>query len=203
MKHRRIIISILVLAVSTLSSPVFAEEVNINAYGRASTTSVKVRTEIKAEVETRRASTTERREERREEMKTNLEERKASSTARRVEFQQGIAKRKAEHVAQVLAATVERLEKITVRLESRIAKVKAAGGVTTESEGFVAEAKTHLSLARSSIALFVSLDLTDEKARDNFEKVRAVATETKSHIREAHRSLMMAVRSLKGASDEE
>ncbi|MEK9171626.1 MAG: hypothetical protein AAB782_00090 [Patescibacteria group bacterium] len=156
-----------------LALPVFAEEGNINAG--------------------RRASTTERREDRME----NREERKASSTERRVEMQRGLAKRKAEHTARVLTATVERLERIIVRLESRIAKVRGNGGAVAETEAFVAEAKNHLSLAKSSIALFVSLDLTGQKAQENFERVRTLAAEVKGHIREAHTSLMKAIRSLK------
>lgn len=155
--------------------PVFAEERGLDNRGRASTTPVRVRAEVRAEIEARQASTTER----------------------RVEMQRNLVKRKAEHTARVFTATVERLEKIIVRLESRIAKVKALGGVTTESESFVAEAKNHLSLAKLSLAAFSSIDLSGDKARDNFERVRAVATEVKGHIREAHTSLMKAIRSLK------
>jgi len=135
-----------------------------------------------------------------EERRASSTERKASSTERRIEFQQGIAKRKADHTARVLTATVERLGKIATRLESRIAKVDAAGGTTTDAKIFVAEARNHLALATSSIALFASLDLIGDKAQENFEKVRTLAKEIKGHIREAHRSLKNAVRVLKGVS---
>lgn len=156
--------------------PVLAEEGDFNNRGRASTTQVKTRVE---------------------EIKNNIEQRKASPTERRVEMQRGLAKRKAEHTARVLTATVERLERIIVRLESRIAKVRGNGGAVAETEAFVAEAKNHLSLAKSSIALFASVDLTGQKAQENFERVRTLAAEVKGHIREAHASLMKAIRSLK------
>ncbi|GEM_PF-6759183 len=122
---------------------------------------------------------------------------------RRIEVQQNLAKRKAEHTARVLTATVGRLGKIADRLDSRIAKVDAAGGTTTDAKMFVAEAREHLSLATSSIATFASLNLTGDKVKENFEKVRTLATEVKGHIREAHRSLKNAVRALKGISTDD
>lgn len=189
MKHR-IIVSALMLVV--LALPVFAHEVDAEISGTASATSTKVRAEVRTEIEVRKASSTERREERKE----NIEERKASSTERRIEMQKNLAKRKANHTARVLTATVGRLDKIIVRLESRIAKIDAAGGTTTEAKIFVAEAKNHLSLASTTIAGFVSLDLEGDKAQENFEKIRALASEAKGHIREAHRSLSKAVRTL-------
>lgn len=169
-------ISASLLLTLTMALPVFAEERGLDSRGRASTTPAGVRAG---------------------EVRNNIEERKASSTERRVEMQRGLAKKKAEHVARVLTATVERLEKIITRLESRIAKVKALGGVTAETESFVAEAKSHLSLAKLSIAALSSVDLSLDKARDNFERVRVAAAEAKGHIREAHTSLKKAIRSLK------
>ncbi len=174
-----------------VASPALAQDVRVNVSDRTTSTPVKVRVEVKEEmktnVEARRAS---------------MEERKASSTERRVEMQRSLAKKKADHTSRVLTATVERLEKIILRVESRIAKIKAQGGVTAESEAFVAEAKNHLTLAKANIVLFASLDLSGEKAQENFEKVRALASETKGHIREAHTSLKNAVRALGGVRAE-
>lgn len=152
-----------------------------------------VRANVKANIEARRASTTERIQE----MRANMMMRKASSTERRVEMQQGLAKRKAENVARVIKATIERLEKIILRIESRIAKVEAQGGDTSESKAFVAAAKVNLADAKLAVDAFASLDLTSDKASENFEKVRVAAAEAKEYIRSAHQNLMMAVRSLK------
>lgn len=132
------------------------------------------------------------------EIRDRVVERKASTTERRIEMQQGLAKRKAEHTARILSATVERLEKILARVESRIAKVESEGRVVSESKAFVVEAKAHLNEAKATIALFASLDLSGDKAQENFEAVREVAKDAKENIREAHRSLMNAIRSLKG-----
>lgn len=191
MKQRILSFTIAVLLVA-VATPTFAQGVRINLTGSASSTPVKVRAEARAEIDAKRASSTKRMGER----KVEAQVRQASSTAKRVEMQRGLAKRKAEHTARVLTATVERLEKIIVRLESRIEKVKANGGATAESEGFVAEAKEHLSLAKASIALFASVDLSGDKAQENFERVRLIAVEAKEHIREAHTSLMKALRAL-------
>ena len=129
-----------------------------------------------------------------------VETRKATSTEKRVEMQQGLAKRKAEHVGKVLMATIERLEKIVARVESRIEKLKAEGVDTTMSAGYAAEAKVHLDKARLALGAFSSLTLSFDKARENFGAVRDVAAEVKMHLKEAHTSLAKAVRSLKGSN---
>ncbi|MDZ4205917.1 MAG: hypothetical protein U1C12_01760 [Patescibacteria group bacterium] len=147
---------------------------------------------MRVEFEAKRAELDAKRESKRVE----AESRRASSTAKRVEFQQNIAKRKVEHTAKVILATIERLEKIIVRIESRIIKVKARGGVTSESEGFVAAAKVNLSDARIAVNAFASIDLSSDKAAENFERIRTAAAEAREHIRAAHQNLMMAIRSL-------
>ena len=147
---------------------------------------------MKLELETKRAEM----DARREAKKLEAESRRASSTLRRVEFQQEIAKRKVEHTARVILATIERLEKIIVRIESRIAKVKTRGGDTSESEGFVAAAKVNLIDAKAAVNAFATIDLSSEKAAENFERIRASAAEAREHVRAARENLMMAVRSL-------
>lgn len=211
MKHR-ITVSILILAVTIISSPVFAEDGNVNVSLRASTTPVKMRAEVKVEMEARRASTTERREEmkanmlerkasstdRRMDIKNNIEQRKASSTERRLEMQLSLAKRKIEHVRRVILATIERLERIITRIESRIDKIQERGGNTAEARGYVTLAKGNLVDARVAVDAFANLSLSGDSARENFETIRAAIAEAKEHIRVAHRNMMMAVRSLKG-----
>lgn len=219
MKHQRIITSVLTLALVALSSPVLAEEVNVGVSLRASTTPVRVRAEMQAELEARRASTTERLEDRKEdiderrenlaerrasttdrrmEVRNHIEQRKASSTERRVAMQMSLAKRKVSHVTKVILATIERLEKIIVRIESRIAKIQERGGNTAEAENFVVLTKENLADARIAVDVFANLDLSGSTAATNFETIRAAAAEAKEHIRAAHRNMMMAVRALKG-----
>lgn len=170
-----------------------------NAESRGDDVRAKFETK-RLELETKRADMDAKREVKRVEAETKRAEselRRASSTEKRIAFQQEAAKRQLENATRVILATIERLEKnLIVRIESRIAKVKAEGGVTSESEGFLATAKTHLSEARTVVGTFASIDLTSVKARENFEKVRAAAKEAREHIRTAHQALMMAVRSL-------
>ncbi|MEK7176968.1 MAG: hypothetical protein AAB719_01600 [Patescibacteria group bacterium] len=204
MKHRRIVVSGIVLALVFLSTPALAEEgANAGFSAGGSTTPLKVKAEMRANIEAKRASSTERREDTREKMlerkastTERIQERKASSTARRVEFQQNLAKRQVEHVTKVMLATIERLEKIIVRIESRIAKIEAEGGNTEEAEGFVADAKVNLTDAEASVNAFASIELTSDKAKENFEKVRNAAAEAREHIRMARENLMKAIRSL-------
>lgn len=175
---QKLITSLVLLAFVALTTPALAQEVNVKVRANSSGTPEKVRAEAKAEAQIRMAS----------------------STEKRVEIQQDIAKRKAEHSAKVMAATIERLENIIARIESRIEKVKAAGGNTAESERFVAEAKANLSEAKVSLEAFASVDLSADKARENFSRVRAVAAEVKIHLRAAHTSMMNAVRVLKSVN---
>ena len=171
-------------------SSVSAQEASLNV--SLDTRAIQVQAQMRAEIEARRVQA----DERRETLRVEAESRRASSTARRIEFQQDIAKRQVENTARVILATIGRLENIIVRLESRIAKIKARGGLTSESEGFVAAARANLSDARLAVDAFVSIDLSSERALENFQRIRAAAAEAREHIRAAHRNLMMAVRSL-------
>jgi hypothetical protein len=188
MKHT--IYTIALGSMLLFTSVASASELELRA--RASTTPAQVKLEVKERMEEKRASSTEK--------KAELEVRKASSTEKRIEMQQGLAKRKAEMAGKLLEATITRLEKIATRLDSRIAKVKAEGGMTAESEAFSAQAKVHLSEARQSLAVFASIDLSADKAQANFAKVKEAAKDVRTHIKEAHESLMQAVRALKPGS---
>ena len=150
------------------------------------------REEKKLEIETKRSEM----DAKREAKKAEAEIKRAEMQAKRVEFQQNVAKRKVEKTAKVILATIERLEKIIVRIESRIAKVKARDGNTTESERFVAAARLNLSDARIAVDAFAGIDLSGEKAADNFERIRVAAAGAREHIRAAHENLMLTVRSL-------
>ena len=173
-----------------VSSSVSAQEASLNA--SLDTRAIQAQAQVRAEVEARRVQA----DERREAARIEAEAKRAQTQAKRVEFQQVVAKRQVENTARVILATIERLENIIVRLESRIAKVKARGGVTSESEGFVAAARANLSDAGLAVDAFVSIDLSSERALENFQRIRAAAAETREHIRAAHRNLMMAARSL-------
>jgi hypothetical protein len=136
----------------------------------------------------------------RADIKADIEARQASNTERRINFQIDIAERLATNVGRVLTATVTRLERIIDRIESRIEKIEARGGSTTEAEASIEAAEKNLVDAKASINLLTSLDLNGEKAQENFAAVRSAAKEAKSHIRLAHENLMKAVRSLMSAS---
>lgn len=184
--------------------PLFLVAIVTTTFAKTSTSSnVRARVEArKTEIEVRRASTTERRLDRREEIRSNIEQRRASSTERRVEFQQDLAKRRVKNVTKVLLATIERLEKIIVRIESRIEKINERGTDSTEAQSFVTLAKGNLADARLAVESFAGLDLSSTKAADNFETIRAAAAEARDSIRLAHQNLTKAARALKGPNSE-
>jgi|SRR3989338_8791828 len=179
---------------SYLIIPLFLVLAVPTAYAQTgtSTRSNTYRVDKEAQLEAKRAEMDAKRETKRAE----AELKRASSTVKRIELQQDTAKRKVEKTAQVITATIGRLEGIIARIESRIAKVKERGGSVSESEKFVATAKVNLSDAKAAVAAFTSLDLSGDKAKDNFEQVRTAAAEAREIIRTAHQNLMMAVRSL-------
>lgn len=195
MNYKRIIVTGLTL---TLVLPAFAlaQSADVDTSLNATVTPVKTRADVRANIDMRRASATEEREAKRADVRQNIEERKATATAKRIEVQQTIAKRQVEHVKKVMLATIERLEKIILRIESRIEKVEENGGNVSESEAFVAAAKVNLSEAKAAVNAFLSLDLSGDKAQDNFKKIREAAAEAREHIRAARENLVRAIRSL-------
>lgn len=180
------LLAALVLAASTASAQGVGE-VRVRVNGNASVTPVEVKTRAETNAEVR----------------AGAQSRQASSSEARTEMQTSVAKRKAANTERVFSATVDRLEKIADRIESRIAKFEDKGAPTTDAVKFLAEARAHLDLADTSISAFASLDLSGELLRDNFAKIRTAASEAKMHIREAHTSLMMSVRSLKASAEVE
>ena len=143
-------------------------------------------------------------ETRRQALETEMEAKRAETQSRmntgtttgRAYGLENAVERQVRNTLRIGIATVDRLEMIAVRIESRIAKIKAAGGVTTEPESLVASAKSDLSLARSNMEDWPSVDLLGERAQDNFQRIRVAAAETKEYLRTVHEKLIAAVRLL-------
>lgn len=105
-------------------------------------------------------------------------------------------------------ATIVREESIMARISSRIEKIKSAGGKTEVSEKLVAEAKIHLSEARTAyenlkvvVNAAISAEVTaSTTTRANLEGIKKATAEVEKHLREAHKALVKAVASLRGVS---
>lgn len=165
---------IVITALLLLANPVFAQGVRVKVEGEANSVQVKTRSQ------------------------SEMEMRKASSTQRKVDLHLNVARERAGKVLRGLNATAERLERIIERVESRISKVRADGGVVTESETAIASAKNHLSQAKASISAYASIQFTaSSTVRENFQQVKSAAAEAKMHLRETHKALVEAIRSLK------
>jgi hypothetical protein len=147
----------------------------------------------------RKAEAKERRDEfevKRTEMEQTMKERREKLEENRSNTQVQVATRKAETVLRFMSATVDRLEKIADRIDSRIEKLKSAGGDTSESEEFVAEARVDLANASASLEALVDIELSGETFQENFQRIRTIAAEAKEHIRSARENLVNAVRLL-------
>lgn len=151
MKQKTIYIAILALFVSTL---VYAETgVNVSATAQATTTRLQERRELNADIKAN--------------IQAEREDIKNTRTEARVEIrndQREIIRQRLSRQYNVVAiryqATIERLQTIVARLDSRILKIKNAGGNTTASETFSAQAKTDITKAHTDLSSFMALAST-------------------------------------------
>lgn len=190
MKKRYLIVPLLL---TMLVSTAFAQT--------GAPSNVRVNNSRRTEMDARREVMRTEADAKRESMRVEAKDKRTAVQAKRVAFQQDVAKRKTERTAQVILATVGRLENIIARLESRIVKIRARGGVTSESEKFVTAARGNLFNARAAVNTFTNIELSSEKAADNFEKIRTAAAGAREHLRATHRNLTMAVRALASTED--
>ncbi len=113
-----------------------------------------------------------------------------------------------------LQATVDRERMIMAKMNTRITKVKTAGGTTTASEKFTAEAKVHLDEAQTALNLLKATAVSDFELKaqaeatttnasltgETMKKMKALTAEIEKHLREAHKALTNSLRSLRGMS---
>ncbi len=107
-------------------------------------------------------------------------------------------------------AIIDRENAITNRITSRIEKIKALGGNTAEAEKLVTEAKMHLDMATSSLAVLKTLadkqnelensSTTVKTLRDGLVEMRKAGAEVEKHLRNAHQALQKTIGSLRGVS---
>lgn len=159
---------------------------------------------IQAELEKRRASSTEKMRELKE---------KASSTRDKMDqIARKVLRNRFENMLIRFEATIEREESIMSRIVSRIEKVKTDGGNTTKSEEFITEAKKHLAEAKvtletlkadAKIAAELEADPTLRLAsttRSSLINLRKTSQDLSHHLRETHKALVNAVSNLLGMS---
>ena len=102
-----------------------------------------------------------------------------------------------------IEATIERLQILIDRIETRIAKIKEGDEEinTTEVEITVTDAKETLEKAKTELDnLKTNLEdmLASDNPRDNFQDVRNSLKTVIGYIREAHKSLAIAIGNIKG-----
>lgn len=156
--------------------------------GNASTT--------RALIEQKRADMDLRRETMRAQAEAKRAEVKAKVETRQVELKEEVVEKKLGNTARVMSATIERLENIASRISSRIEKIKARGGETADAERYLAEAKSNIGSAKLSVAALASVELSGETIKEDFERIRSVASEVREYLRSAHENLMLSVRAL-------
>lgn len=145
-----------------------------------------------------------------QDIKDNLASTTRSLKALAQERMQKGRKHRFDKTVERLEATIEREEKIIDKLTSRIEKIKSAGGKTTDPEKFLAEAKTHLEMAKTSLNSLRSLvenaiseetsTSTRKISKETLDALKKASQEVEKHIKECHRTLERSLGSLKGAS---
>lgn len=143
------------------------------------------------------------REERREEMREKMAERRSE-----------ILKRIAERMVKHMELAIERMEKIATRIDARIAKLKERGVNTAASEALLATAREKLNAAGAAVAnakaeMANALAVADVDADgdgkmdkvDPGKKVREFLTTARNAVKDAHRALVEAIKSLKSSAE--
>lgn len=112
-------------------------------------------------------------------------------------------------------STIEREVMIMGKINARITKVKTAGGNTTEAEKYTLEAKTNLDLAQTSLDLLIATATSTGEidaqllasstspgtiTKDTLQKMKIAADQIEKYLKEAHKALEKAVKSLRGMS---
>ena len=125
-----------------------------------------------------------------------------------------IATNKLNNIIRRFEATIKREEMIMTKIISRIEKVKSAGGNTTESEKFIEEARGHFTLAKNALLTFknsttsadvlveanINSSSTSKIIKNGLDRLKELANGVEKHIRNGHKSLEKAVKSLRGMS---
>lgn len=143
------------------------------------------------------------RAERREEMQEKMAERRSE-----------ILKRIAERMIKHLELAIERMEKIAERVDSRIAKLKERGVNTAASEALLTTAREKITAAKTAVAnakaeMANALAVADVDADgdgkmdkvDPGKKVRDFLATARNAVKDAHRALVEAIKSLKSSAE--
>jgi len=155
----------------------------------------------KAELEARREEALEKARMRREEAAEKREERKQKLDEKR----KGRIAAYSERIVKRMNAAVDRLEKIVDRVGSRIVKLedKFDGLSLEESKSLLAIARVELlnaSVNIEDIALALQAALDSDTPKEAFEEVRVLFGEAKQSIKDAHKTLVDAIKSVKAAN---
>jgi chromosome segregation ATPase len=145
--------------------------------------------EIQAVIQSDRESFKKKLESEKAEFKTNIKE-------KRGEFR-GKAK---EVLSNRFEAAVNNIARLQDKVQARIDVLKSAGQDVSQAEVYLADSKTKLADAKTKLAEIEKLiPSTDEKVTvENWEKIKDGANVVKGLIKEAHASLVEAVKVLKG-----
>lgn len=183
------------------------EEVRSKVDTRLASTTKKIE-ESRARVDAYRASTTERINDQRERIDTRLAsttERIAERRGRLDERRQENIRRASKYMTERFEAAIERIERLIERIEDRIAEWKREGKDinTTEEERYLAEAKTTLGTAQTSLrALKAKIEelVTAEDPQTLMPEIRTLSQVVVSDIKKSHGLVIQAIRNLKSAN---
>ena len=136
----------------------------------------------------------------REAFKTKLEAEKAEFKAN-IKEKRGEFRGNAQKIlGERFESAVKNITRLQERVQARIDALKAAGKDTVQAEVYLADSKTKLADAQAKLAELKALvPTTDEKITvENWTQIKDGANIVKGLIKEAHKSLVEAVKVLKG-----
>lgn len=184
-------------------------------------------TDVRDKTEDRRTDLQEKRDEliekaevKREELRENASGTRADFAERKEQVEEERAERRqqldekrkariaayAERIVRRMNAAIERLEKIADRIDSRIVKLEETieGLSLLESKELLLASREALVGAASDMgAIFETMRsaLDSDTPKEAFTEVRTLFSEAKQSLKDAHRALVEAIKSLKAARD--
>lgn len=157
--------------------------------------------EFKAHREAFRAQLQARRDVFKNEIKTKKEEFKKATSDMKRRFRENVA----NMIGQRFVSAFTNLERMQAKVAQLIERAETQGRDMDEAEEYLKDSKDKLAAAKAKLAEVKKLlPATGEQVTaEIFEKIKLGARETKDLVKESHKSLVEAIKEIRGTHDEE
>lgn len=157
----------------------------------------------RAEIQNEKKSIQQKNEEMRKEIQNKREELNKEIQAKREEVRARISEITKNKFGEIIknttnrfSATIERLSTIADRIDASIAKFAAKGAKTDEAKQFLSEARLKLDEAKTNTEAIGNVSVGDNPTKTDLDALKVIVDKAKQSIKDAHTTLISAIRSL-------